>query len=415
MRRWLVSSLVWGLVLAFHSGEVAAEKVGVPSEQAPLEAPILLKRAAEAVRTQLLTLDQDLSRAAQALSYLELDSEAAKHIIGELQSRRADIAIDISTVSPQGVMVLVAPPAYRSFEGTDISGQEQIRTLLSTLRPVASGVFRTVEGMDAVDMEHPVTGAGGSYRGSVSLLFQPWVLIERCIRPLLEGMPVEIWAMQPDGRIVYDADQHEVGRMLFSDPAYQTFPELLKLGRRIAAEPEGTGAYTYFKAGTSEAVHKDARWVSVMLHGMVWRLVSVHPSKGTPDVPSLAAKPFSWDALRALACEPQLLTALTQGDRDAAMTSLQQAALTHTGIYSLSWVDATAVNRFGYPPENSLFDVDLRTQTDPASVALVRAVDTRTDMKTTGPLVEGGMAHYFLVPVFDAAKYLGSLLWMQKE
>ncbi len=150
--------------------------------------------------------------------------------------------------------------------------------------------------------------------------------------------------------------------MLFSDPAYQPFPELLQLGKRITAEPEGRGAYSYFKAGTRDPISKDAWWVNVTVHGRAWRLVSIHPSEKTGMGPP-----------------------------------------------------AGAVNRFGYPPENSLFDVDLRKQTDAASRVIVPAIENRKQLVYSGPLVEGGQARYSLMPVMNGRTYLGSLLWIQKE
>ena len=220
------------------------------------------------------------------LSTVGLKGDTARPVIREIQIRNPDMVIDVCTISPEGVMLIVEPSPYRSFEGTDISGQEQVRTLLRTRQPVMSSVFRTVEGVAAVDMEHPVMGPDGKFLGSVSAIFQPWVLIGKCVQGLLSGLPVEIWAMQPDGKILYDADRHEVGRMLFSAPEYRPFPELLQLGRRIAAEPRGWGSYSYFKAGTSQVVHKDALWVTITLNGTAWRLVSVQPSNaaGAPSV-----------------------------------------------------------------------------------------------------------------------------------
>ena len=64
-------------------------------------------------------------------------------------------------------MLLVEPAQYCSVEGTDIGGQEQVQTLLCTRKPVMSRVFRTVEGVAAVDMEHPVIGSDGKYLGSL--------------------------------------------------------------------------------------------------------------------------------------------------------------------------------------------------------------------------------------------------------
>jgi hypothetical protein len=386
MYRWIVFIILLALGLGIQSGTaLCSDKESFSSKQRATETPLILKSAVEAVTAQLQLIDQNLAQAARNLSTLDLKGEPARAIIRQLQARRADLVIDASTISPDGVMLLVEPSAYRYVEGTDISDQEQIQTLLRTRQPVMSSVFRTVEGVPAVDIEHPVMRADGRYLGSVSAIFQPWLLIGRCVNDLVAGMPVEIWAMQPDGMIIYDADPHEVGRMIFSDPLYQPFPELLQLGRRIAAEAEGSGSYSYFRAGTHDLVQKDAWWVSVTLHDTVWRLVSIHPAKASNMASSGAARPFSMDALHTLAREASLVQALAGGDREGAMTRFQQVVMTHTDVYSLSFVDAEAVNRFGYPRENSLFDVDLRQQTDPASVAIATATKRREELSYRGP------------------------------
>jgi hypothetical protein len=416
MYRCIVFIISLALGLGLQSGTaLCSDKESFPLKQRPAETPLILKNAVEGVKAQLQLIDQDLAQAAQSLSTLDLNGEPARAIIRQLQALRADKVIDVSTISPQGIMLLVEPAPYRSVEGTDISGQEHIQALLRTRQPVMSRVFRTVEGVPAVDIEHPVIRADGHYLGSVSAIFQPWVLIGKCVNDLVAGMPVEIWAMQPDGMIIYDADPHEVGRMLFSDPLYQPFPELLQLGRRIAAEAEGSGSYSYFKAGTHDLVQKDAWWVSVTLHDTVWRLVSIHPAKASNMASSAGARPFSRDALHALAREASLIHALARGDQERAMSRFQQVVMAHNDVYSLSFIDARAVNRFGYPRENSLFDVDLRKQTDAASVAIVTAMENREELFYRGPLVEGGQACYWLMPVLDGQKYLGSLLWIQKE
>lgn len=416
MHRWVVVAVALSLGLAFQHRPVLSSEPGDPSlDCRSSETPSLLKSAAEAVTARLQALDRDLAGAARSLSGMDLASDGARAVIRRVQEKNGDTVIDTSTISAEGVMLQVEPHQYGSAEGADISDQEQIKTLIRTRKPVMSRVFRTVEGVAAVDMEHPVIGTDGRYRGSVSAIFQPWVLIQTCVRHLVEGMPVEIWAMQPDGAIIYDADPEEVGRLLFSDPGYKEFPSLLKLGRRIANEPQGCGYYSYFKAETREVVRKDAWWVSVTHHSAVWRLVSVHPSAKAGTAIPADTRPFSREALRALARDTGLIKALVRGDEETAMEHMREAAMGRPGIYSISFVDASAVNRFGYPRQNSLFDVDLSRQTDPASVAIVTAVSHQKELVYTGPLVEGGQASYFLTPVLDGRTFIGSLLWIQKE
>jgi hypothetical protein len=65
------------------------------------------------------------------------------------------------------------------------------------------------------------------------------VLIAVATRPVIEGIPVNIWAMQENGRILYDVHKDEIGRDLFTNPLFKPYEQLLGLGKRIADEPTG--------------------------------------------------------------------------------------------------------------------------------------------------------------------------------
>ena len=88
-------------------------------KQRPAETPLILKNAVEAVNAHLHLIDQDLAQAARSLSTLDLNGEPARAIIRRVQARRADMAIDVSRISPQGIMLLVEPAPHRSVDGTD--------------------------------------------------------------------------------------------------------------------------------------------------------------------------------------------------------------------------------------------------------------------------------------------------------
>jgi branched-chain amino acid transport system substrate-binding protein len=83
----------------------------------------------------------------------------------------------------------------------------------------------------------------------------------------------EVWIMQTDGMIIYDLDKEEIGKILFSDPIYKDYGSLLKLGKKIAAAPEGEGSYIFLSPGLKEKVIKDVIWKTVKLHDREWRVV----------------------------------------------------------------------------------------------------------------------------------------------
>ena len=64
-------------------------------------------------------------------------------------------------------MLLVEPPEYRQFEGTNISTQAQVRRRQQTRMPVMSQALESVEGFYAADIEQPVLGPDGQLLGSL--------------------------------------------------------------------------------------------------------------------------------------------------------------------------------------------------------------------------------------------------------
>jgi hypothetical protein len=52
--------------------------------------------------------------------------------------------------------------------------------------------------------------------------------------------------------------------------------QLVQLGRRIAATPEGRGSYRFPDRADTLAGKKNAFWQSVTFHGADWRLVAIH-------------------------------------------------------------------------------------------------------------------------------------------
>lgn len=55
--------------------------------------------------------------------------------------------IDSTFIDSKGIMKLIEPDKYRSYEGSDISQQEAVITMLKTKKPRMGNVFLSVEGI----------------------------------------------------------------------------------------------------------------------------------------------------------------------------------------------------------------------------------------------------------------------------
>ncbi|MBI4799890.1 MAG: cache domain-containing protein [Desulfarculus sp.] len=252
-------------IISIGTTSVLAQDDQVAAQMAALRAQ---------TQSRLDHLDRSAAGAAQGLAQAGLTGPQARRVLEDLLKACPE-AIDVAAVDAQGRMVTMEPTAYRHLEGSDISRQEHMARLRDSRRPVMSQVFRTVEKVDAVDLEQPVLGPDGQMVGSASLLYKPDALLAEVIKGLAtgQGQAPEVWAMDLQGRIIYDQDPQEIDRNLFSDPLYQGYPELVALGRRIQNQPTGQGGYSFLAQGGDKAVSKQCQWDSVGLHGTWWRLV----------------------------------------------------------------------------------------------------------------------------------------------
>jgi hypothetical protein len=393
----------WVFVLGIVTG-----KPGEPGAELP---PVLTELGKE-ITAELNKMDQDLARLAGRLSEKDFKTAGTRKMLGDL-CRSYPYAVDCSVVDRNGRMVLVEPEEYAKFEGSDISTQEQIIRLRESKKPVLSKVIKAVEGFDAVDLEHPVFSSQGELAGSASVLLRPETLLAAVISPVVQGMPVDVWLMQKDGRILYDADKEEVGLMLFDDPVYKPYPQLLALGTLIARERSGTGSYEFLGRGLEKPVMKDAYWTTVGLHGTEWRLVAIHVRAGhVLSSGKDLEKPVTVshdDALRTLAGNAEMKKALSGNDGAGLRDIFMDFYSKHEGLYSVQWLDSQGINRYGYPEENSLINFEVKTLKTASAKPMLQALSDKKVSSFESPLMEGKTGIFFMVPVNEGDTYLGML------
>lgn len=149
--------------------------------------------------------------------------------------------------------------------------------LRQTRRAVLSKAFMTVEGFQAISLAIPIYDDNNTLQGSVSILLRPELLI----RPLLSQYNIpsdlEFTIMQTDGTIIYEEDEEELGKNLFTDPVFSGYESLLDLGHRICAQTSGEGDYSFLAQGHQEAAVKIASWGSISLYDREWRVIISKP------------------------------------------------------------------------------------------------------------------------------------------
>ncbi|KAF0154629.1 MAG: methyl-accepting chemotaxis protein [Syntrophaceae bacterium] len=183
-------------------------------------------------------------------------------------------AINSTFIDSKGMMKFIEPEQYRSYEGSDISGQKAIIKMLKTKKPRMGNVFVSVEGIKCIDIEYPVFSKGKQFLGSVSMIVKHIEMIRTVVEPIEKDLGVKSWVMQKDGLILYETDPTQTGLNLFTDPLYKDYPELIALGKRTIKEKEGVGFYTFLIHGTKNVVKKRAAWKTVHFLSNDWIIVT---------------------------------------------------------------------------------------------------------------------------------------------
>lgn len=269
-----------------------------PGPATPTGADTTLSLAIGAINAELEAVrDANLASAAQ-LSRTGLSGPAAEAVLGQ-KLAAIPWALSSVTISPEGIIVAAVPSHYHEIVGKDVNYQEPVQEALAMKVPRVSDVFPMEEGFSGISQSAPVFSVNGSYLGYTDVTYQPDTLIGRALAPVVEGTAYDIWVTQVDGLVIYDTTEEEIGKNIFTDPAYQS-PGLQAFFSRVVAEPSGTGVYRFWDRDWDRVITKEASWGTAGIDGAVWRVVLTEgqPPAGTPG--GTAVKNTTLDDLREL-------------------------------------------------------------------------------------------------------------------
>ncbi len=383
--------------------------------EAKQKTPPILGKVKKDLNNLLTQMDKDLAATAKIIGKTSLNSKEARSAMQDIQSKYSFV-IDCCTINPAGKIVAAEPQSYKSAEGKDISSQAQFIQLKKTHKPVISKLFFSVEGLDALDFEHPVFDKKGKFLGSVSLLIDSEKMFGSVIDIDSAGIPVDVWVIQTDGTTLFDPDREEVGRSLLTDPIYKPHKKLVETVERIISIPDGHQAFYYKALGRDKTALVEATWTTAIFHGIPWRLVVTHTRTGDAQLgirtlSSLGLEKAD-EALRKLANNPDFINAAELNDKTAMMKFLTAFFKANKGLYSVQWADNNQINRFGYPEENSLLNYDFKSENAISSSKTLAALKSQKETVYEESLIEGKNGIYFMVPVFKETKYLGAVYYI---
>lgn len=261
----LIASL--GVNVYFGSQNLALSNQS--GAETKLEMNSILSQAQVAVDAEVQRMGDSLVYASQQLSTVGISGDQARAIVSALAANSSFI-IDAATQDLNSIMVTVEPSAFRYSEGREVGKQVWLNPNPNgPITPVMTPVIPLVENLSGVAMAAPVFNANKEIIGTVSVIFDPEVLLNATVTPILEGKSYEFITMQTDGQTLYDNDPAKQPTNILTNPAFASQTELLALTHHIADEYSGYGTYN-----TSRG--HEAYWTTLTAYGIEWRLTIIH-------------------------------------------------------------------------------------------------------------------------------------------
>ncbi len=212
-------------------------------------------------QTLLDETSANVSRAAVELGRTGLAGSAADAVLANL-SGSAVFVIDAITYNAEGRVVAVEPDGFASLVGANLMGPTTPPDFYEDTYLGSYG--RLAEGFTGVALGYPVADANGTAIGGVSVAMRPELLLKGPADDARNGRPLSLFAVQPDGIIVYADDLALVGRQ-----ASQPGSGIAGIASEIVGRQSGASSHRPANSGADRVV----AWETVGLHGTEWRVV----------------------------------------------------------------------------------------------------------------------------------------------
>jgi hypothetical protein len=372
--------------------------------------PEVLKDVQSAIEQVFNQMRDSLSSGAADLALTGIQEENVRAVLTDFVISFPYV-VDCCYVDTNGIMKYVEPEKYREYEGSDISEQEHIKELLVEHEPIGSKLFYAVEGFWAIDLEYPIF-IDQKYFGSLSMLIEPKQFLDEIILPLVSGVPVEFWIMEETGRIVYDPDEEEIGRDIFTDELYKQYPDLIELARTSLEKDTGEMSYQFYDTGMSRIIKKNAYWVSINTEMISWKIFMTHPDNYIFDELSEKDIQNMQSDLKRIAEDDDFLRDIIAENKESVLPYMADFYIKYPNIYSVSWVDKEVRVRFGLPKENSLENFQFTREEYPKYIKFIEGVEKGEETTFKMELIEGKTGSFNLYPIKDGSAYYGMLYFI---
>ncbi len=241
----------------------------------------IVKSAARGIDSMFLNLTSGTLTLASSQYVGDPADEGCRNHVREFYMANQDIVYAGYRMDKNGILIYMYPVDARGLNA-DISKQEHVVKLFRTKRLVVSGLFRAVEGFDAIAIHAPVF-TNKAFNGSVATVVKLEKITSLFLKNTRAGKNGFTWMVNEEGLIIYHPDPAFVGRKITDTKLFdagtrkdldlavwRAAPSTLQAGGTLfALAPFSIGDTTwtiiistpYSDISTPVAVHTRTTWI----------------------------------------------------------------------------------------------------------------------------------------------------------
>jgi len=291
MRRTLILlCFVISIILFSHTG---AEQTDTLNDSRHQDMTDLIGKVSDEIKAGLISVEHENEKSAMALSNSTLSGDSAT---AALNQKVASIPFAHSSlvIMPSGLVTAAAPNTYQNLVGIYLN-DSAVKTANAKKLPVLSDIFLLSEGFYGVSFSYPIFSSGNEYLGYTDVTFRPEEFLRQYIIPLIKQKVYDIMIIQPNGQIVYESNEEEIGRDALTDPLYSD-PTLHQAAVAITSQKSGITSYQFWNRNWDKSVQREAVWDTLEFDNQEWRIVVIGDIDEThPDTTQTGDKQNSQD------------------------------------------------------------------------------------------------------------------------
>ncbi|PWR74704.1 cache domain-containing protein [Methanospirillum lacunae] len=232
----------------------------------------LIGKISDEITSGLEDVERANEKSAKTFSNGTLEGEYVSTVLNDKVSA-IPFAHSSLVILPSGLVTAAAPAEYQNLVGMSLNDTAVI-TANKKKRPVLSDIFLLTEGFYGVSLSYPIFSPEKNYLGYTDLTFRPEEFLRQYIIPAVEQSRYDIMILQPNGLIVYETNEEEIGRDAISDPLYAE-PTLHQAAINITSQRAGTSSYQFWNQNWNKKVPREAIWDTLEFDGQQWRIVVI--------------------------------------------------------------------------------------------------------------------------------------------